>query len=163
VRIWPLWVGLLMVAALAAILVTANLRASATGDTAADRWTQIEGKWSPQREQARANRAAGSLDFVAQLRDYRALYDATKGWLDDVRTYDWTKDDPTGTVASNVRTFLDDGQSYLALLQQAYSAATPAEVAALADSLPAADQAWDMDVAVVRLALGLPVVAPPAS
>jgi hypothetical protein len=163
----PFWAAFLLVLiGMGAILVYSQMRLAgpaSAGSAAADRWTQIESKWSPQRERARADLAAGSLDFAAQLQDYKAFYDATKGWVDDVRAYDWANDDPTGEIASNVRTFLDDSDRYLALLEKASMASTPDEIVAMSDTLPAADQTWDMDVAVVRLALGLPVIAPPTS
>jgi hypothetical protein len=126
--------------------------------TPAQRWEQIEAKWTPPREKARQDLAGHGPDFAAQLADYRAFYDATKGWMDDVRAYDWSTADPYNQVKSAVDRFLSDGDTYLALLKNAYEAKTPYEILTMEESLPAADQTWETDRALVRVALGLPAV-----
>jgi hypothetical protein len=128
-----------------------------------DRWQQIEDRWSPVREQARNDLASHGRDFVAQLADYKAFYDATKGWLDDVQAYDrWAEADETGNVAYYVSRFVADGQDFLDLLQKAYQAKTPEEILTMEETLPAADQTWETDRAVVRVELGLPAVPEPS-
>ena len=67
----------------------------------ADRWQQIETKWTPDREKARAALSAHYADFTAQLADYKAFYDATKGWLDDVQAFTrWKEADTSDTSRS---------------------------------------------------------------
>jgi hypothetical protein len=128
-----------------------------------DRWQQIEDRWTPAREQARESLANHGRDFVAQLADYKAFYDATKGWLDDVQAYDrWSEADETGYVAYYVDRFLADGQKFLDLLQTAYQATTPEEILTMEQTLPEADQTWETDRANVRTELGLPAMPKPS-
>jgi hypothetical protein len=125
--------------------------------TPAERWQQITDKWSPPREAARAALTADTLDFVKQLDDYKNFYDATKGWVDDVRGYtNWG--DPTSEVRADINNFLNDSDNYLSLLNRAAQAKTADEIVAMKDSLPAADATWDTDVALIRLGLGLSAV-----
>ena len=128
-----------------------------------DRWQQIEDRWSPAREQARNDLASHGRDFVAQLADYKAFYDATKGWLDDVQAYErWSEADETGETAYYVDRFLADGQKFLDLLQKAYQATTPEEILTMEQTLPEADQTWETDRANVRVTLGLPAMPEPS-
>jgi hypothetical protein len=130
----------------------------------AERWAQIEAKWTPAREKARAALDEHYADFTAQLGDYKAFYDATKGWLDDVEGYkDWAKADTATEQASvAVDNFITDGSSYLQLLQAAYTAKSLSDFEPLQTTLPAADSTWETDRGLVRVALGLKAVAEPS-
>jgi hypothetical protein len=132
--------------------------------TPAQRWQQIEDTWAPARERAREDLGAHGADFSAQLLDYKAFYDATKGWLDDVRAYpDWAKANTNDATPSyDVQVFLQDGQNYLDLLEKAYTAKTPEDILTMEETLPAADAAWETDRALVRVALGLTAVPMPS-
>jgi hypothetical protein len=142
-----------LVVVVAAVIVV--VRPSTPSPSA--RWQQIENRWTPVREKARADLVQQGADFNAQLADYKAFYDATKGWLDDVAGYkDWARAGVGGQRASAyVQTFLSDGDNYLALLKAAYQAKTPDDILVMQDTLPAADQTWETDRALVRVALGL--------
>jgi hypothetical protein len=127
--------------------------------TPAERWQQITDKWSPPREAARTALSADTLDFVKQLDDYKKFYDATKGWVDDVSSYtNWAQGDTTGAVQADVNNFLSDSQNFLDLLQTAANAKTADEIVAMQQTLPAANDTWNTDVALVRVDLGLSAV-----
>lgn len=128
--------------------------------TPVQEWTKIENQWSPPREKARAAIAADTLDFAKLQADYKDFYTQTKGWVDAVTAVSSSN---WGVAADDVSTFLSDDQQYLPVLQQAETAKTAYDVAALADTLTQGDTQFTTDVDTIRADFDLPATSPAPS
>jgi hypothetical protein len=124
--------------------------------TLAERWEQLEQKYSPQRETARQKVSDAFSDFPAQIVGYTDFRDVTRTWLQEIgKINDW------GDAQVDVENLLTDGQAELDILDKVVVSKTPEDLLAVAQGkLQPADEAFSTDVALVRYSLGLPAVEP---
>jgi hypothetical protein len=115
----------------------------------AQRWTEIEARYGPERERIRAA-LLNDIEFADTSAHYQEFYTQTKGWVDEIRgVADW------GDGQQDVTNLLRDSSNYLSLLSTAAHATTPDEINALSSSLPAADSTFTTEIALIRTSLGL--------
>jgi hypothetical protein len=134
--------------------------------TAAQRWTQIENKWSPPREAARLAAANATGDWQKQQAAYKDFYNQTKGWVDEVAAYKgWpsgTTDPATGATLANgtdagdqILVFEQDGPRLLTVLKRAVDATNVYDYATAAGQLVNLDSSFSQDVYNVKKAFAI--------
>jgi len=121
--------------------------------TLAQRWQNIENKWSPQQSAALDALSNDFDNFDKTVVDYRDLKTATAGWMNDLGlAKDWAP------ATTQVQALLDDSSTYVGALTQAGASASLTDVSALSQTLVSESQTFATEVATVRLALGLKAV-----
>ena len=126
--------------------------------TLAQRWENIENKWSPQQSAALDALSNDFDNFDKTVVDYRDLKTATAGWMSDLGlAKDWAP------ATTQVQALLDDSSTYVGALTQAGAAASLTDVSALSQTLVSDSQTFATEVATVRLALGLKAVNQPTA
>jgi hypothetical protein len=121
--------------------------------TLAQRWQNIENKWSPQQSAALDALSNDFDNFDKTVVDYRDLKTAIAGWTNDLGlAKDWAP------ATTQVQALLDDSSTYVGALTQAGAAASSTDVSALSQTLVSESQTFATEVATVRLALGLKAV-----
>ena len=126
--------------------------------TLAQRWQNIENKWSPQQSAALDALSNDFDNFDKTLVDYRDLKTATAGWMNDLGlAKDWAP------ATTQVQALLDDSSTYVGALTQAGASASLTDVSAISQTLVSESQTFATEVATVRLALGLRAVNQPTA
>lgn len=121
--------------------------------TLAQRWQNIENKWSPQQSAALDALSNDFDNFDKTVVDYRDLKTAIAGWTNDLGlAKDWAP------ATTQVQALLDDSSTYVGALTQAGASASLTDVSALSQTLVSESQTFATEVATVRLALGLKAV-----
>jgi hypothetical protein len=121
--------------------------------TLAQRWQNIENKWSPQQSAALDALSNDFDNFDKTVVDYRDLKTAIAGWMNDLGlAKDWAP------ATTQVQALLDDSSTYVGALTQAGASASLTDVSALSQTLVSESQTFATEVATVRLALGLKAV-----
>ena len=156
------YVPLIIVMAVALVGIWAWTAYGPHTNTPAENWTQIEKVWQPKRDadlQA-ASAAVKNNDFTATIAAYKTLSADMKSWTDQlgtIKTWEVANATPDPalqyTSSDIVGQAVSDGQSEIAVLNQAAVVTTPDDLLALKPELDSADQTFMHDLSLARQSL----------
>ena len=126
--------------------------------TLGQQFSTIENKWSPLREQARADVAAAAAATPFDLAGYQAAVrtysNQITGWTAAImEVKDW------GVAKDRVDTLKIASDQFVSLLKSVDSAKTAADVVALEDQITQYDEAYTANIVLIRQGLELPVAS----
>ncbi len=126
--------------------------------TLGQQFSTIEKKWSPLREQARADVAAAAAATPFDLANYQAAVrtysNQISGWTAAImEVKDW------GDAQDRVNTLKIASDQFVSVLKLVDTAQTTYEIAALQDQITQYDEAYTANLVLIRQGLDLPVAS----
>ena len=123
--------------------------------TPQENWTRIESHWMPIRENARKEELASNGVFSLQVAGYKDYRDATRGWMNDLsKVSSWNDSkkttDQNTTIASEMQTFITDGNTQADDLDAVVAAHSADDIIAVGDQIKADETTFNTDYGAVR-------------